>query len=233
MGSRFEKFVQTYGIPIAILIGMVFIAGSIRLSFPPSKSGEVSPVPPPAPAAAGTKAVNIDTAGLPMLGDPNAEISIVEFGDFQCPFCGRLFNDVVLPLKDKYIQTGKVRFYFANYAFLGQESLDAGAAAKCAGEQGKFWEYHDYLYTHQNGENQGAFSIANLKKFAAILRLNTADFNQCLDSKKFEAAVNQETMKGQEYGVEGTPATFVNGRLIGGAQPFSSFVTVIDSLLKK
>lgn len=168
-----------------------------------------------------------------ILGNPAAPVTIVEFGDFQCPFCGRFFADTLGRLKETYVKQGKVKFIYRDFAFLGQESIDAAAAARCAGEQEKFWDYHDYLFTHQAGENNGAFSPANLKKFGKEISLNEADFNACFDSKKYEEAIKNDTAQAQNLlKVEGTPTSFVNGRELIGVQPFSQFEILIQAALK-
>ena len=174
------------------------------------------------------------------LGDPAAPVTIVEFSDFQCPFCGKFFKTVEPLLKEEYIKTGKVRFVYRDFAFLdgfpgvpeGQlESHWAAMAARCAGDQGKFWEYHDYLFNHQAGENQGAFAKANLKKFASALGLNPSQFNACLDNDKYKAAVEKDVSDGRLAGVNGTPGTFVDGELISGAVPYEEFKVAIDQAL--
>ena len=104
-------------------------------------------------------------------GDQNAPITIVIYVDFQCPFCGKFFKETELTALANYVKDGKVKLVSRDFAFLGQESLKAAEAARCAGDQGKFWEYHDYLFTHQNGENKGNFSNLNLKTFAKELKL--------------------------------------------------------------
>lgn len=168
-----------------------------------------------------------------ILGNPSASVTIVEFGDFQCPFCGRFFVDTFSRLKETYVKQGKVKFIFRDFAFLGKESVDAAAAARCAGEQGKFWDFHDYLFTHQSGENNGVFSLANLKKFAKEIGLNEVDFNVCLDSKKYEEAVKNDTTQAKNLlKVNGTPTSFVNGQELVGVQPFSQFETLIKAVLE-
>lgn len=186
------------------------------------------------------KEVDIEIKNAPMLGNANAPVTIVEYGDFQCPFCQRYAQNVQSAIVSEYINTGKAKFVWKDYAFLGQESLWAAEAARCANDQGKFWQYHDYTYSHQGQENSGAFSKANLKKFAQAVGLNMAQFNNCLDSGKYTAFIQQETQQGSAYGVSGTPATFVNGRLVAdgngnsvGAAPFSVFKSVIDQELSK
>ena len=168
-----------------------------------------------------------------VLGDQNAPVTIIEYGDFQCPFCGKFFKETELVLREKYIKTGKVKFIYRDFAFLGQESLWAASAARCAGEQGKFWQYHDYLYGNQRGENQGAFNKNNLKSFSAALGLDTEKFNICLDSEKYTDLIQKETKAGGESGVQGTPASFINGTLYPGALPIATFTQIIDNELNK
>lgn len=167
------------------------------------------------------------------LGDQNAPVTIIEYSDFQCPFCGKFFKEIEPVLREKYIKTGKVKFVYRNFAFLGQESLWAANAARCAGEQGKFWQYHDYLYNNQRGENQGAFSKDNLKSFAVALGLDKEKFNTCLDSEKYTDLIQQETKAGGEAGVQGTPASFINETLYPGALPTATFTQIIDNELSK
>ena len=135
-------------------------------------------------------------------------------------------------IRDQYVSKGKVRWVYRDFAFLGQESTWASEAARCAADQGKFWQMHDYLYTHQNGENEGAFSKDNLKKFAKALGLDQGSFDSCLDTGKYTSAVQAETVAGGKAGVNGTPANFINGKLNVGALPTSQFVQLIEEALK-
>lgn len=105
----------------------------------------------------------IDSGKLPALGKDDAPVTIVEFADFQCPFCERFYNNVKKGIEDEYVKTGKVKFYFRNYAFLGPESITAAQGAYCANEQGKFWQYHNFLFENQGPENSGTFSKENLE----------------------------------------------------------------------
>jgi len=129
-------------------------------------------------------------------------------------------------LENQYIKTGKLRFVYREMAFLGDESQWAAEAAECAGEQGKFWEYHDAIFVNQKGENQGAFSQDNLKKFAADLKLDTAQFNQCLDSGKYTAKVKQSSDAAGQLGVSSTPTVFLNGLPIS-----SQYLGALDVLI--
>ena len=165
-------------------------------------------------------------------GDPNAPVTIIEFADFQCPFCGRFFAQTEPQINEQYIQSGKVRLGYFNFAFLGQESTWAAEAAECAADQNKFWEYHDKLYATQSGENQGAFNKGNLKRFARDLGLDTTAFNECLDSGKYTQLIQDESSMASSVGVRSTPTFLINGQPVVGAQPFEIFEQTIDSLLK-
>ena len=165
-------------------------------------------------------------------GDPDAPITIIEFADFQCPFCGRFFAETEPQIDEQYMQSGKVRFGYFNFAFLGPESTWAAEAAECAADQNKFWEYHDKLYESQSGENQGAFNKDNLKKFAKELGLDTSAFDDCIDSGKYTQLIEEESSMASSIGVRSTPTFLVNGQAVVGAQPFAIFEQTIDSLLK-
>lgn len=127
--------------------------------------------------------------------------------------------------------TGQVRFGYVHFAFLGPESLWAGAASECAAEQQKFWEYHDYLFENWEGENQGTFSYDNLKRFAEELGLDTAAFDVCLDSGRTEELVQQDIEFARQLGVRSTPTFAVNGKPVQGALPFAQFQSLIEQEL--
>jgi protein-disulfide isomerase len=129
------------------------------------------------------------------------------------------------------VKNGSVRFGYVHFAFLGDESVWAAEASECADEQGKFWEYHDLLFNNQHGENGGAFSKDNLKKFAATLGLDTTQFNACVDSGKYMDVVKKEVAFGQQLGVQSTPTFVLNGQPIVGGQPFETFQKMIDAAL--
>lgn len=222
-------------IPIAIIIAGLVVGLAIYFRSPaPSK-----PVPEKAENSKEEKTASSEEAnsllkikaGDFVLGNPEAVITLIEFGDFQCPFCARFFFTTEKQIKEQYIKTGKAKLVWRDFAFLGQESLDSAQAARCAGERGKFWEYHDYLFEKQKGENLGTFSIENLKRFADDLKLDTTEFSSCLDSKKYLSAIEEETRLGKALGVDGTPTTFVNDKIIPGAVPFSFFENEIKQIL--
>jgi len=168
----------------------------------------------------------------PYLGSGTAKVTVVEYADYQCPYCERWFSGVMPQIKSKYIDTGKIKFVYQDFAFLGPDSNTAAEATHCAADQNKFWQYHDYLFNHQGQEGSAWATADHQKEFAVAVGLNTAQFNSCLDSGKYKQEVLDETAAGHSYGVSGTPSVFVNGQIIVGAQPFSTFQQAIDAALK-
>ena len=223
MDEQTNKFL----IPGAVVLAGIIIAVAVIYSVnsPSQNAGNVK-------TAALADLPQISSSDF-VLGDQNAPVTVVSYGDFQCPFCGKFFKETESVLREKYIKTGKVKFVYRDFAFLGQESLWAANAALCAGDQGKFWQYHDYLYSNQKGENQGAFSKDNLKSFAVVLGLDKDKFNKCVDSDKYSDLIQKETKGGGEAGVSGTPASFINGTLYAGALPANTFTQIIDNELNK
>ena len=124
-----------------------------------------------------------------------------------------------------------MRIGYWHFEFLGNESPWAGEASECAAEQDAFWDYHDYLFENQAGENRGGFEKENLKRFAEELDLDSNAFNECLDSGKFADLVIAETKTAQQIGVQSTPSFLINGQPVIGAQPFEAFQKLIDALL--
>jgi protein-disulfide isomerase len=174
------------------------------------------------------------------MGDPNAPIRIEEFSDYQCPFCARFYEDTEGQIADTFVADGTVYFVYRSFGgFIGAESQAAAEAAYCAGEQNKYWEYHDILFANQTGENVGAFTDRRLQAFAETLSLDMDAFNECFNSGKFSDRVTQDGQDGKAAGVTGTPAFVlsytVNGeqktRFINGAQPYSQFQTEIEAAL--
>jgi protein-disulfide isomerase len=165
-------------------------------------------------------------ANGPAKGPANAPVTIVEFSDFQCPFCSRL-TPTLKQVEEKY--GDKVRIVFRQYPLpFHQFAQKAAEASLCANEQGKFWQMHDAMFA-----NQQALEVAQLKAKAAELGLNAEQFNQCIDSGKHAAAIQADMKEGSAAGVSGTPAMFINGRFISGAVPLEQITSVIDDELKR
>ncbi len=188
--------------------------------------------PSAAPAPTGPVKITLKP-NTPYLGSNTAKVTVVEYADYQCPFCEKWYSSVMPDLKSKYIDTGKIKFVYQDFAFLGPDSNTAAEASHCAADQNKFWQYHDYLFSHQGQEGSAWATGDHQKQFAAAVGLNTTQFNSCLDSGKYKQEVLDETAAGKSYGVSGTPSVFVNGQIIVGAQPAATFEKAIDAALKK
>jgi protein-disulfide isomerase len=165
-------------------------------------------------------------------GQAQAPVSIEVFSDFQCPVCARA-DAALHRIAPQYIDTGKAKITYRHFSFIGPESNWAAQAAECASEQQRFWDYAQYLFTHQAGENVGAFAINNLKRFAAKLGLDTTAFNACLDSNQHAAAVQQDTREGRSRGVQATPTFFVRGQRIEGLLSPDQLAALIERNLSR
>ncbi len=166
------------------------------------------------------------------MGAADAPVVVVEYADFQCPYCKQFALGPEKQLISEYVDTGKVRFVFQNLAFIGDESTWAAEAAECAAEQGHFWEYHDLLFEKQGAENSGVFAQANLKQYAASLGLDTGQFNQCLDSGKYLSVVEQQGADAQRLGIRSTPSLLVNGNLITNGSDYGVLKAAIEAALQ-
>jgi protein-disulfide isomerase len=163
-------------------------------------------------------------------GVANAPVTIEEWADFQCPACGQFARITEPQLLASYVTKGQVRIVFHHFAFIGAESSWAAEASECASEQGKFWEFHDKLFASQAGENRGAFSKENLKRFGSDLGLGQG-FAACVDSGRYAQTVRDDTKVGEGRGVQATPTLFVNGRKIESAASYDQLRSVIDPML--
>lgn len=159
-------------------------------------------------------------------GGDNAKVTLVEYSDFQCPYCSR-HNSTMDEIYKAY--GNKVKIVFRHFPLsFHPEAQKAAEASECAAEQGKFWEMHDKIFA---ANEAGTMSVEKWKTEAKNLKLNTGKFNDCLDSGKYADRVSQMMAAGSAAGVEGTPATFVNGELVSGALPLAQFKTMIDAQL--
>ena len=192
------------------------------------------PAPPPEP-----QNVVLEIKGDPFKGQPDAKLTLIEFSDYQCPFCSRHVRETLPQLEREYIATGKIKYVFRNFpiASIHPLAFKAHEAANCAGEQGKYWEMHNRLFANSN-----ALGLKDLPNHAKALVLEMPKFQQCLDSGKHAEKIRKDLADGQKAGVQGTPSFFValtepNDtnlkvlRTIRGAQPYAAFKEAIDSLL--
>ena len=179
----------------------------------------------------------ISTAmGSPILGDPSASITIVEFGDYQCHQCYNWFHNTKPAIMEDYIETGKANLVFVDMAFLGRDSPKAAQASYCAEDQEMYWEYHDMLYNLQESKIDGGWANSErLKAIALSLGLDMELFESCLDSGKYSKRVQYNTQQARDHGVRGTPGFFIVGpdgeQQLRGAQPFSVFKQVLDTMI--
>ena len=192
-----------------------------------------------AKAVAGTSGTGQAVAGLvqgnvydvsmdnnPVRGAKDAPVTIIEFSDFHCAFCGRFAAETLDPLLKNY--DGKVRLVYRDYPFQTDGSWVAAMAGECMNDQGKFWEFHDLTF-----KNQQALTREQFITYAQQLKIDVATFTTCLDSQKYLDKIKQEVIDAQTLGVNATPAFFVNGRFISGAQPYNFFASYIDAELGK
>lgn len=183
--------------------------------------------------------VVVAVTGHPTRGSRDARLTLVEFSDYECPFCGRYFRETLPQIERDYVQTGKIRYVFRNFPLeaIHKEAFKAAQAADCAGEQGRYWEMHDRLFSHQD-----ALAPENLPDHAREVGLDVASFRRCLDSGRYAAAIRQDLTDGQRAGVRGTPSFFFGVaapdgttvkalRRITGAVPYAAFKETIDGLL--
>jgi protein-disulfide isomerase len=223
---------------VIALMGVSFVSGYIIggsgtgnvVAQQPSAQQPSQPSQPSAPTqpSAPSPTVAVSADDDPVKGDANAPVEIIEFSDFQCPFCSRFFSDTLPQLEREYIDTGKVKFVYRDFPLdsIHPQATPAAEAANCAKEQDKFWEYHDKIF-----QNQAIMSPASYKQWAQELGLNTQQFNSCLDSRKYQEEVRKDFQDGASAGVGGTPTFYVNGVELVGAQPFSAFKSIIDQQL--
>jgi protein-disulfide isomerase len=192
-----------------------------------------------ASTAASSNSFNLATSLLlgapPTLGSPNASVTIVEFGDFQCPTCGGWYRSQEAQLIKNLVTTGKAKLVWRDFDFFGPDSVSASEAAYAADEQGKFWQFHDLLYQSQRTPNSGWASKQNLETFARQLGLNMTKFDQSFNSGKYDSLVNSNHSLGVQAGVSETPTFFLigpNGKTvtIAGPQPESVFEQAVASL---
>lgn len=233
--STKNESAHPYVIPISIVIAGGLIAGAVFYS-----NRVNAPAPSGQQAVAGSAAVS-PAADLSdddaALGNPDATVTIVEFSDFQCPFCRRFWQETLPQIKNEYLATGKAQFVYRDFPLsqIHPGALPAAEGAECAKEQGKFWEMHDAIFEEQAKQGTGTiqFSVEDVKRWAAKIGLDSPRFDQCLDTRTYKQEVEKDLADGASAGVTGTPGTFINGRLIAGAQPFAAFKAVIEEELAK
>jgi protein-disulfide isomerase len=237
-------------LPVSILAAAVMVGGAIV--FATLYKGGSAPAGAPAggndPTGNAPAAVTTSTASIAqamrlgprdaILGNANATVTLIEYGDYQCPYCTEFFGQTEPQIVQNYVNTGKVRMVFRDFAFLGPESTAAANAAQCAEDQNKLWAYHDALYTAKVGdenkggsEDDGFYSTAEFLKLAQQVGLNIPTFTSCINNSTDASIVAQEKGDAAAIGVNSTPSFLINGQMISGAQPYSVFQQALDAAL--
>lgn len=218
---------------LAIVIVVMFFVGpkgSEGAANIPTPTQQPNPTPTqPTPSA---ERVEVDLDDDAVKGDPDAPITIVEFSDYQCPFCGRWFEQTLPQIEKEYIETGKVKLIFRDFPLsFHPEAQPAAEAAECAREQGGdevYFKYHDALF-----KGQASLSSATYEKIASEVGVDVAKFKECVSARKFQDEVEADFAAASQYGVSGTPTFFINGVKLVGAMPYASFKQAIDAELAK
>lgn len=249
---------SAYVLPVSILLAAVIVGWSMMSSATTIATGlegtslgavvpnnDIPSVPAAnpdlaAPTVSKTMAELLEGAAS-VTGSDDAPVVLVEFSDYQCPFCRRWYNDAKAKLFSNYVDTGKLQVAFKDFPLSFHPMAEPSSrAARCAGAQGKYWEMHDKMFDEQNVLNAtGTVQYTNddLKAWAAELGVNTTEFNSCLDNNTYSAEVQANFAEGSANGVSGTPSFFIGkrgdkGQLIVGAQPYASFEAAIEAALK-
>lgn len=162
------------------------------------------------------------------LGDPNAPVVMVTYSEFQCPFCGRFAQETEPELVDRFVDTGVLRIEWRDFPYLGEESVVAAMAARAASVQGEFWAFHERLFAEQPQPNSGRLTTTFLEAIAAELELDLEQFRRDMNSVEIMSAIEADFDEALSVGVNGTPAFFINGEPVFGAQATSVFVDVIE-----
>ena len=230
---------------VAALIAIAAVASYISDASDSNRAADKVPIAPdtapqvadaPEPGDADVARMHgsvVTTTGSPVLGDPDAPITLIEFGDYQCSLCGKWFRDTKPAIQENYIDTGKANLVFMDIALLGLDSPKAAQATYCAEEQGMYWEYHDQLYSSQVPRiDSGWADSEHLKAFAAEIGMDTDLFSECLDSDRYQQRVEGNIRESLSHGVDRTPTFIIvlsGGEevTVSGAQPYAAFAQVM------
>lgn len=204
-----------------IAIGRATVTGGTAASLGPVTGSPAAGSPGPTPFA------GLPSDG-PRLGSADAKVVIEYWADFQCPYCAKFARDVI-PVLESRIAAGTVALLHRDYAFLGDESIDAAIAVRCAGREGRYWQMHDVVYAAQAGENQGGFARPRLAQIAATVGLDATAFAACMDDQSALVEVLDDTAAGVRSGIVSTPTIDVNGNRFLGVPDVTKFLATIDA----
>lgn len=224
-----------YILPGSILVAAVLIAGAVIYT-----AGMPGAIDNNLPGGDQPLVVNSDAlklnSGDVVLGDPNAPVTVIEYSDYQCPFCGRFFAQTEPQIRTNYITSNKVKLVYRHLVVISPESSAAAQATECAKDQGKFWDFHDALFVAEmkdGEERNGNLNRGLFMTLADQMQMDTAKFGSCIDSNKYADKVNMDSASAKVLGVNATPTFFVNGTMIQGAVPYAEFKAAIDKALAK
>ena len=223
------------GLAIVFVVIIVLAGAGWRLIIPASSASTSTVVTSPVSSSSFDLATSLLSGSPPTLGSPNSPVTIVEFGDYQCPTCDAWYNSQEALVIQNLVNTGKAKLVWRDFDYFGPDSVSASEAAYAAGEQGKFWQFHDLLFQSQQTPNNGWASRQNLVKFAQQLGLNMTQFNESFNSGRYDSLINANHSLGVQAGVTETPTFFLvgpNGKMItiAGGQPESVFEQAVASL---
>jgi protein-disulfide isomerase len=236
-------------LPVSILIAAVMVGGAIVFAtlykggaaVPAGGAGGNGNVVEETSTTANPAAAMTLGSRDAILGNASATVTLIEYGDYQCPYCVQFFSETQPQILQNYVNTGKVRVVFRDFAFLGAESTAAANAAQCAEDQGKLWPYHDALYSakladdNKGGtEDDGFFTTTEFLKLAQQVGLNIPTFTSCINNNTDANIVAQEKGDAANAGINATPSFIINGQMVTppGMQPYSVFQQAFDAALK-
>lgn len=177
----------------------------------------------------------LEAGGSPVLGNPDAPITMIEWGDYQCTFCYRFHQDTLDDIKRDYVETGALRIIFQDFPLNGPDSMLAAHASRCAADQEKFWQYHDTLYLNWGGERTGWITGQSLYGFALDANLDISEFNECMSSERYMQSTQEGYERAQQAGIGATPSFVIHDGSravkITGNQPLEVFVAVLEEFL--
>jgi protein-disulfide isomerase len=234
------KFSQTQ-ILYALLLAAAFLVGYLlatvqALQKPQNQNTGAAPqaqAPEPPTVNPDEALKKLGKARLPVKGSADAKVAIVEFSDFECPFCASFYKETLPKIISEYVDKGLVKVDYRHYPLsFHPQALPSANAAECANEQGKFWEMHDKIFSENVGGALGLATVDTYKTWAQELGLEASVFDSCLDEQRYKDIIDSDFALGNELVVNATPTFFINGKQLVGAQPFESFKAIIDEELK-
>ncbi|MCR4283969.1 MAG: DsbA family protein [Parcubacteria group bacterium] len=221
---------KSYAIPIAVIIAGLIIGGSFFATDGNNngKNGSSNNDG----ASGNIEVFEIDADDDPALGNPEAPVVFINFGDFRCQFCAQFQKEIKPLIIEKYVKTGKVKYVYRDLITMSDNSILAAGGANCAGEQGKYWDFADYMHSGGGGHDT-TYTEASLLKIALSLGLEEKSFKECLSSGRYVEEVKKDTEDAIKAGADGTPTVFINGTIVSGINSFSVYESIIEEELEK